>query len=107
MKELAAEAAGGPRKRGLYFEDAWSWSREQADALRRRDLGAIDWDNLIEEVEDVGNRHADEWTSYCGNVISHLLKIEHSRGRGRSTTGAGRSSAGAGGCTAGSSRTAA
>ena len=78
MKELAAEAVGAAGRQGRYFEDVWSWSREQADALRRRDFSEIDWDNLIEEIEDVGNRHADEWISYCANVISHLLKIEYS-----------------------------
>ncbi len=33
---------------------------------------------MIEEIEDVGNRHSDAWTSYCTNVIAHLLKIESS-----------------------------
>ena len=79
MKEPAAEAVAGARPRDLYFEDAWSWSREQAAALRRRDLGAIDWDNVIEEIEDVGKRHYERWVSNCGNAIAHMLKIEHYR----------------------------
>ncbi len=77
LREQAAPADGG-RAQGLYFEDVWSWSREQADALRQRRLEAVDWDNVIEEIDDVGNRHSDAWTSHCTNVISHLLKIEHS-----------------------------
>ena len=76
-RELASKSAADPRARRLYFDDAWAWSREQARALRRRDFGAVDWDNVIEEIEDVGNRHSDAWTSHCRNVISHLLKIEH------------------------------
>ena len=79
MKELATEAVAGARPRDLYFEDAWSWSREQAAALRRRDFAALDWDDVIEEIEDVGNRHYDRWISNCGNAITHLLKIEHYR----------------------------
>ena len=75
-RELAAGVTGGTRARRLYDEDVWAWSREQADALRRRDAGAIDWENVIEEIEDVGKRHSDAWTSYCANVISHLVKIE-------------------------------
>ena len=77
MKELATEAVAGGRPRDIYFEDVWSWSREQAAALRRRDYGAIDWDNVIEEIEDVGDRHADGWTSKCENVVSRLLKIQY------------------------------
>ena len=61
MKELAAQVeAGGAQGLGLYDADPWSWSQQQAEALRRRDLGAIDWDNVIEEIEDVGNRRDDE-----------------------------------------------
>ena len=76
MRDLVSEAAS--RARRLYFDDAWAWSREQADALRRRDVDAIDWENVVEEIEDVGNRHSDAWASHCRNVISHLLEIEHS-----------------------------
>ena len=79
MKELAAGAVAGARPRDLYSEDAWSWSREQAAALRRRDYGAIDWDNVIEEIEDVGKRYYDRWVSNCENAVEHLLKIEHYR----------------------------
>lgn len=78
MRELGTAATVETRAQRLYFDDVWTWSREQAAALRRRDFGAIDWSNVIEEVEDVGNRHSDAWTSYCRNVISHLLKIHHS-----------------------------
>ncbi len=78
MRELAA---GETRAQRLYFEDPWTWSREQAEALRLRRFDTVDWPNVIEEIEDVGNRHSDAWTSYCRNVISHLLKMEHSAKR--------------------------
>ncbi len=41
--------------------------------MRRRDYCAIDWDNVIEEIGDVGRRGEKEWASLCKNVISHLL----------------------------------
>ena len=78
LLEQAAAAVGGTRTRSLYCDDLWTWSRRQAAALRRGDWGALDLENVIEEIEDVGNRHSDAWTSYCKNVISHLLKIESS-----------------------------
>ena len=30
------------------------WSEEQAELLRRRAANALDWDNLVEEIEAVG-----------------------------------------------------
>lgn len=78
LREQAAAAVGGTRARSLYFDDVWTWSRRQVAALRRGDWGALDLANVIEEIEDVGSRHSDAWTSYCTSVISHLLKIEHS-----------------------------
>ena len=78
VRDLASEASGEARERGLYTRDFWSWTQEQAGALRRRDSSAIDWNNLIEEVETLGRSERSAWSSYCANVISHLLKIHHS-----------------------------
>ena len=61
----------------LYRTDGYSWSVQQADALRRRDFAAVDWDNVIEEIESVGKAEKREWRAYCARVIEHLLKIEH------------------------------
>ena len=63
----------------LYRSDIHAWSVEQTAALRRRDFAAIDWDNITEEIDDVGGRHRDTWTSHCANIIQHFLKIEHFR----------------------------
>ena len=62
MREPSAGAVRETRAQRLYRADAGTWSREQADALRRRDFGAVDWDSVIEEIEDAGNRHSDVWT---------------------------------------------
>ena len=70
---LEADLAGS----GLYVQDVYSWAVHQAAALRRRDAGALDWDHVAEEIEDFGNHIKHGWTSYCANVIEHLLKIEH------------------------------
>lgn len=78
MRELAAGAASETRARELYDTDPWSWAQQQVAAMRRGDFGAIDWENVIEEIGDVAGRDEDAWISYCKNVISHLLKIHHS-----------------------------
>lgn len=61
----------------LYHRDGFSWAMQQAAALRRRDAAAIDWDRVVEEIEDLGIRHKDRWTSLCARVVEHLLAIEH------------------------------
>ena len=61
----------------LYLSDPYAWSVDQADALRRRDFAAVDWENVIEEIESVGRTEQHKWTSECANAITHLLKIEH------------------------------
>lgn len=70
---------GGPSREAaeLYASDAYSWAMQQADALRRRDLDAIDWDNVIEEIESVGHRERTSWESPCAQALKHLLAIEH------------------------------
>ena len=81
LREQASEALGGARPRALYDQDSWAWARQQAAALRRRDYSAVDWDNLIEEVDDLAGRLEDAWASHCKNVLSHMLKIRHSGAR--------------------------
>ena len=78
LRDLAAGVGGETRAQRLYDEDFWAWTQEQAGALRRRDLDAIDWENVIEEIEALGRSEERAWTSRCTNVLSHLLKIEHS-----------------------------
>ena len=34
----------------LYRRDTYSWAKAQAEALRKRDLDAVDWTNVIEEL---------------------------------------------------------
>ncbi|MDE0166771.1 MAG: DUF29 domain-containing protein [Bryobacterales bacterium] len=65
------------RSAELYHDDPYSWSLEQADALRRRDFASVDWENVIEEIEAVSRNEASTWVSNCANAIEHMLKIEH------------------------------
>ena len=99
LREQAAAAVSEPRPRSLYDEDTWTWAREQAAALRRRDGEAIDWENVIEEIECMGRSEEHAWTSLCTNVISHLLKIEHSERREGANHWSGRSEGSVGTCT--------
>ncbi len=72
--QLSRLSAG---KTSLYRQDGWSWAQQQAEALRRRDLQSIDWDNVIEEIESVGRAERGRWISHCARVIERMLAIEH------------------------------
>ena len=61
----------------LYRRDAYSWSKEQVEALRLRDLKGIDWDNVIEEIESIGLAQRQKWVSHCARAIEQMLAIEY------------------------------
>ena len=80
MATLAApQLQQEPQTNGLYDRDFYSWTVQQAAALKRRDFNAIDWDNLIEEIEDLGSAQKKDCKTACAHVIEHLLKIEYYR----------------------------
>ena len=65
----------------LYDQDIVLWSEQQAERLRRHaadgrvNSAGLDWPNIIEEIESVGNeqRHAVE--SLLIQALTHRLKI--------------------------------
>jgi len=69
----------------LYEQDFVRWAESQAEALRdAARSGAnlpLDWDNLIEEVEDLAGSQRRELRRRLTTVIEHLLKLEHSPAR--------------------------
>jgi len=58
----------------LYETDIALWSKQQADALRRRAANEIDYDNLAEEMDDLGSSRENEIESRLENLVLHLLK---------------------------------
>lgn len=63
----------------LYERDILTWSEHQADLLRRVARGelvnGVDWDHVVEEIEDVGLSQLNAVESYLRLVIVHLLKV--------------------------------
>ncbi len=64
----------------LYDTDIVTWSERQADLLRRMAKGErvndqVDWENVIEEIESVGNSERDTVVSLLTNVIDHKLRL--------------------------------
>jgi hypothetical protein len=64
---------------GLYERDILSWSEHQADLLRRLARGErvndVDWEHVVEEIEDVGLSQLNAVRSYLRLMLVHLLKI--------------------------------
>ena len=63
----------------LYDRDALAWSEHQASLLRRVARGErvneVDWEHVIEEIEDVGLSELHAVESYLELIFVHILKI--------------------------------
>lgn len=62
------------RNTGLYQEDFFLWTQEQARLLRERRFDELDLDNLVDEVESVGGSERREIEKRLAVLLAHLLK---------------------------------
>jgi Domain of unknown function DUF29 len=60
----------------LYDTDILRWSEQQAELLRHRSANALDWDNLAEEIKDVGLSQLRAVQSHLVLALLHDLKAE-------------------------------
>ena len=63
----------------LYRTDIVTWSRLQADRLRRHLAGErvndLDWEHVIEEIEGLGNSEIAAVTALLTQAMLHALKV--------------------------------
>lgn len=64
-------------KTSLYEKDYYLWLEQVAAQLRTGDLDALDLENLIEEIEDLGKSEKRQVSSYLMRLCEHLLKIKY------------------------------
>ena len=61
---------------GLYKRDYYGWVQDQVQALRARRVEDVDWENVAEEVEDLGKSERRAIESQLVRLIEHLLKLQ-------------------------------
>ena len=62
----------------LYETDFIEWTIQQAHALNDHNIKALDWENLKEEIEDLGREQIHAVSSWVKRLIEHKLKLDYS-----------------------------
>jgi Domain of unknown function DUF29 len=61
----------------LHDRDFNLWIEETKKAIQNRDFQNMDWDNLLDEIDDMGKSEKRSLESYLQRLIEHLLKIQY------------------------------
>ena len=61
----------------LYNQDFNLWIQKTVSNLKNKDMGAIDWEHLIDEIEGMGKSDRRALRSYLERLIEHLLKLKY------------------------------
>jgi len=56
----------------LYETDFYGWLQNQADTLRTQNIAALDFENLIEEIEAMGRAERRSLRSRLDVLLMHL-----------------------------------
>jgi hypothetical protein len=81
LEHALGDANDGAAMSDLYDTDILAWSERQADLLRRMGAGErvndqVDWGNVAEEIEDMGNNVVRSVASHLVQAILHELKAQ-------------------------------
>jgi hypothetical protein len=63
----------------LYEKDFYLWLQENLRLLKNRELDLVDWENLLEEIEDMGKSLFKSVRSHMSTIMEHLYKWENFR----------------------------
>jgi len=61
----------------LYEIDFVQWTEEQAKALKEHNEKALDWENLKEEIDNLGKEQINAVHSFLKQIIIHRLKLDY------------------------------
>jgi hypothetical protein len=64
----------------LYDHDYYAWVQGQVRALREHRTEDVDWENVAEEIDDLGK--SEQWSleSHLEALIEHLLRLAYTPG---------------------------
>ena len=60
----------------LYDRDFNLWIEKIKEAIQNRDFENMDWDNLLDEIDDMGKSEKRSLDSYMQRLIEHILKLK-------------------------------
>jgi hypothetical protein len=63
-------------QKSLYTIDFVQWIETTAQQLRNQDYSDVDWESLIDEIEDMSRRERKALKSNLIVILLHLLKWE-------------------------------
>jgi hypothetical protein len=61
----------------LYETDFNLWIEKTIEIIKNRDIKNMDWENLLEEIEDMGASQKRSLDSYVQRLIEHILKLKY------------------------------
>ncbi len=61
----------------LYEKDYYRWAYENLQLLKEKEYDSVDWENLLEEIEDLGREHLESVISYMATILQHLYKFDN------------------------------
>ena len=61
----------------LHNQDWNLWLEKVATSIKNRDFENMDWDGLLEEIEDMGASEKRALRSYTRRLIDHVLKLKY------------------------------
>ncbi|MEN3028380.1 MAG: DUF29 domain-containing protein [Aquificaceae bacterium] len=63
----------------LYDKDFPLWAEINLELLKERFYDLVDWENLLEEIEDMAQRHLDACINCLAVILEHLYKWDNFR----------------------------
>lgn len=61
----------------LYDRDFNLWVEQTKLKIQNRDFENMDWDNLLDEIDDMGKSEKRSLESYLQRLIEHILKLRY------------------------------
>jgi hypothetical protein len=74
LETIATSTSSSTSSSTLYDRDYVLWVEETVNQLRTRNLSSLDFENLIEEIEDLGKSEKRELENRLAVLCAHLLK---------------------------------